>query len=119
MTKYLKYLISLFMAFGLMVNDGILHSKSNSAEYYQVSYFKTGNEFDPKDSKSYVFHQKHSPEKIAFSIISAYLEFHDIHNLKTRNLQKLQNLLYQNISAAKAQMTFLSKVINSSNHFSN
>jgi len=103
----------------MIVNDGILHSQSNSAEYYQVSYVKTGNQFDHKDSKSYIFRQGHSPEKITFSIVSACLEFQDIHNLKTRNLQKLQNLLYQNISATKEQIAFLSKVITSSNHFSN
>ena len=100
-----------------MVNDGILHSESNAAEYYQVSYVKAKNEFGFKDSKSYVFRKIHSSEKIIFPIVAAYLEFQDIHNLKTRNLQKLQNLLYQNISATKAQMVFMSKVITSSNHY--
>ena len=102
-----------------MVNDGILHSESNTAEYYQVSYVKTKNEFGHKDSKFYLFRKIHSSEKIIFFIVAAYLEFKDVHNLKTRNLQKSQNLVYQKISATKAQMVFLSKVITSSNNYSN
>ncbi|WP_147298203.1 hypothetical protein [Flavobacterium aquicola] len=119
MTKYLKYLLSLFLAFGLIVNDGILHSESNSAEYYQVSYFKSRNEFGQKDSKSYVFHQIRSSERIALPILFAHFKLQDVYTIQTRILLKLQNSLYQNISATKAQIAFLSKVITSSNHFSN
>lgn len=102
-----------------MVNDGILHSQTNSAEYYQVSYVKSRNEFDNKDSKSYVFHQIHSSKRIAFPILFAHLKHQDIYSIQTRILLKLQDLLYQNISSAKALEVFLSKTIASSNHYSN
>ncbi|RTZ02763.1 hypothetical protein EKM02_01555 [Flavobacterium sp. RSP49] len=57
MTKNLKYLIFLFLAFGLMVNDGALDSQSNSADYYQFSNVILRRELNCKRSKLYVFHQ--------------------------------------------------------------
>lgn len=102
-----------------MVNDGVLNSQSNSAEYYQVSYVKTRNEFSQKDSKSYQFKQKPSSEKIVTSILFTHLKFKDLYTLQTQVLLKLRIVLYQNISIVKAQHTFLSKIITSSNNFSN
>ncbi|TDE05288.1 hypothetical protein [Flavobacterium sandaracinum] len=64
MTKYLKYLISFFLAFGLMVNDGTLDFPSNSADYYQFSNIILRGELNYKRSKSYVFHQINSSEKL-------------------------------------------------------
>ncbi len=119
MTKYIKYLISLFLVFGLMVNDGILDSKSNSAEYYQVSYVKTTNKFGYKYFKLHQFHQIPLSKKIVFPIVFEHLKFHDFYNLQTRILLKLRIILFQNICIIKAQHTFLSKIITSSNHFSN
>ncbi|MGQ7946383.1 hypothetical protein [Flavobacterium sp. WC2509] len=116
MTKHLKHLILLFLAFGLMVNDSILDSQSNSAEYYQVSYLKTENKFSHKDSKSYQFYQIHLSKKIVSPILFPHLKFQDLYNLQTRVFLKLRIALYQNISAIKAQGTFLIKTITSSNH---
>nr|WP_315149677.1 hypothetical protein [uncultured Flavobacterium sp.] len=118
MTKYLKYLISLFLAFGLMVNDGTILSKSNSAAYYQVSYVKTRNEFS-QTAKSYRFHQINASERIALPLLFAHLKLQDVFSIQTRILLKLQIVLYQNISTMKAQHTFLSKTITSSNYYSN
>jgi hypothetical protein len=100
-----------------MVNDGILDSQSNSAEYYQVSYVKTRNEFSHKDSKTYQFHQKLSSEKIVSPILFRHLKFRDTYTLQTRVLLKLRIVMYQNISIINTQYTFLSKIITSSNHF--
>lgn len=119
MTKHLKYLISLFLAFGLMVNDGTILSQSNSAAYYQVSYVNTQNEFTHASAKLYQFHQKNSAERIGSPILFAYLKFQDAYSIQTRILLKLRIILYQNISAAKALHVFLSKIITSSNHYSN
>jgi hypothetical protein len=102
-----------------MVNDGIVYSQSNSAEYYQVSYVKTRNEFSDKNFKLHKFHQIHSSEKIVSPILFAHLQLQDFYNLQARVVLKLQIVLYENISAAKAQHTFLSKIITSSNHYSN
>ena len=118
MTKYLKYLISLFLAFGLMVNDGTILSKSNSAEYYQVSYVKTRNEFSPT-AKLYRFHQINSSERIVLPVLFAHQKLKDVFSIQTRILLKLQIAVYQNISATKALHVFLSKTITSSNYYSN
>lgn len=118
MTKSLKYLISLFLAFGLMVNDGTILSQSNSAEYYQVSYIKTRNEFS-QTAKLYRFQQINSSERIASPTLFAYQKIQDVYSIQTRILLKLQIALYKIISAMKAQHTFLSKIITSRNHYSN
>ncbi len=119
MTKYVKYLISLFLAFGLIVNDGIIHSQSNPAAYYQVSYVKNRNEFSHAPCKLYQFHQINSSERIASPTLFAHLKLQDVYNLRTRVLLKLRIALYQNISATKKQLVFLSEIITSSNHYSN
>ena len=101
-----------------MVNDGVLDSQSNSAEYYQVSYIKAKNEFSHKHSKLFAFNQTNSSEKIVSPILFAHLKFQDLYNLQTRVLLKLRIALYQNIRAIKAQHVFLSKIITSSNSYS-
>ena len=118
MTKSLKYLISLFLAFGLMVNDGTILSQSNSAEYYQVSYVKTRNEFG-QNVKLFQFNQINSSKKIGLPILFAHLKLQDVHNIQTRVLIKLRDAVYQNISATKELHTFLTKIITSSNYYSN
>lgn len=118
MTKSLKYLISLFLAFGLMVNDATILSKSNSAAYYQVSYAKTRNEFS-QTAKSYRFHQINASERITLPILFAHQKLKDIYSIQTRILLKLQLGLYQNIKATKELHTFLSKIITSKNYYSN
>ncbi|PJJ09515.1 hypothetical protein CLU83_2879 [Flavobacterium sp. 1] len=118
MAKYLKYLISFFLAFGLMINDGTIHSQSNSAAYYQVSYVKTRNEFSHTSSKLYRFHQINLSKRIVSPILLAHLKLQDAYSIQTRILLKLQIILYQNISATKTQHVFLSKIITSSNYHS-
>lgn len=119
MNKYLKYLITLFLAFGLMVSDGIIHFQSNSVLYYQVSYVKTRNEFSHESAKLYRLHQINSSEKTTSPILFSHLKFQDFYSLQTRVLLKLRVALYQNISATKALHIFLSQIISSSNHYPN
>lgn len=101
-----------------MVNDGTILSQSNSAEYYQVSYIKTRNEFS-QTAKLYRFQQINSSERIASPTLFAYQKIQDVYSIQTRILLKLQIALYKIISAMKAQHTFLSKIITSRNHYSN
>jgi hypothetical protein len=101
-----------------MVNDGTILSRSNTAEYYQVSYVKTRNEFDQTD-KLYRFHQIKSSKRITLPILFANQKLKDVYSIQTRILLKLQLGLYQNIKATKELHTFLSKIITSSNRYSN
>ena len=119
MTKYLKYLISLFLAFGLMVNDCILDSQSNSADYYQVSYVKIRNEFRDTHSKLYLFNQINSSKKTSFPTLLAYLKFKDIYSLQIRVLLKLQKVLYQKVSSFTTKYLFLNEMITSRNSYKN
>jgi hypothetical protein len=102
-----------------MANDGTILSKSNSAEYYQVSYVKIRNEFSHESSKLYRFHQINSSEKIGLPILFAHLKLKDVYSIQTRVLLKLRVAVYQNIRATKELHTFLSKIITSSNRYSN
>jgi hypothetical protein len=117
LTKYLKYLISLFLAFGLMVNDGALDSPSNSADYYQFSNVILRREWNYKRSKLYVFNQTNSSEKTSFPILLAYLKFQDIYSLQIRVLLKLQTLLYQEVSSFTIQHLFVNETIPSRNSY--
>jgi len=116
LTKYLKYLFSLFLAFGLMVNDGILDSQSNAAPYDQVSHFTIRKDF--KNSRSYLFNQRNSSEKTSSPIPFTQFQFQDVYSLQIKVLLKLRIVLYQGISAIKAQQAFMSKIITSSHPYS-
>ncbi|MFV5700622.1 hypothetical protein ACM55F_01990 [Flavobacterium sp. XS2P12] len=117
MKKYLKYLISLFLAFGLMVNDGALDSQSNSADYYQFSNVILRKELNSKGSKLYVFHQVNSSEKTSFLFHLIYLQFQDVFSLQIPVLLKLQTLLYQKTSSFTAQHLFVNEMITSRNPY--
>lgn len=117
MAKYLKYLLSLFLAFGLMVNDGALDSPSNSADYYQFSNVILRRELNLKGSKLYVFHQINSSEKTAFLFQLAYLQFQDIFSLQIPVLLKLQTQLYQKVRSFTSQYIFINEMITSRNSY--
>ena len=117
MTKYLKYLLSLILAFGLMVNDDALNSPSNSADYYQFSNVILRRELNYKRSKLYMFHQVNSTEKTSFLFQLAYLRFQDCYNLQIPVLLKLQTLLYQKVSLFAMQHIFINEMITSRNSY--
>ena len=117
MTKYLKYLLSLFLAFGLMMNDGTLDSQSHSADYYQFSNVILRRELNYKGSKLYVFHQVNSAEKTSFLFQLAFLQFQDVFSLQIPVLLKLQTLLYQKVRSFASQYIFINEMITSQNSY--
>lgn len=117
MAKYLKYLLSLFLAFGMMVNDGALDSQSNSADYYQFSNVILRRELNYKGSKLYVFHQLNSTEKTSFLFQLTFLQFQDSYSLQIPVLLKLQTLLYQKVSLFAMQHIFINEMITSRNSY--
>jgi hypothetical protein len=117
MAKYLKYLLSLYLAFGLMVNDGALDSQSNSADYYQFSNVILRRKLNYKGSKLYVFHQLNSTEKTSFLFQLTFLQFQDSYSLQIPVLIKLQTLLYQKVSLFAMQHIFINEMITSRNSY--
>ncbi|MDI1307248.1 MAG: hypothetical protein PSX42_20690 [bacterium] len=114
MTKYLKYLISLFLVFGLMVNDGALNSQSNSADFYQFSNVIFRRESNYRGSKLYAFNQINSSEKTSSFVFQlAFLQFQDSYSLQIPVLQKLQTLLYQKVRSFAMQHIFINEMITS------
>jgi hypothetical protein len=117
MTKYFKYLLSLFLAFGLMVNNGTLDAPSNSADYYQFSNVILRRELNYKGSKLYAFNTINSAEKTAFLFQLAYLLFQDSYCLQIPVLLRLQTLLYQKLSSFAMQHIFINEMIPSRNSY--
>jgi len=75
LSKNLKYLISLFLAFVVIAGDGAFISQSKSADYYQSSYVILKTELDFKNSRLYTFSQFVSRIKSSFLIPVKFLEF--------------------------------------------
>ena len=117
MKKCLKYLISLFLAFGLIANDGALDSQSNPADYYQFSNVILRKELKYKGSKLCAFHKANPSEKTSFLFHLVYLQFQDSCSLQITVLLKLQTLLYQKVSSFASQYVFINEMITSRNSY--
>ena len=100
-----------------MVNDGVLDTRSNSADYYQFSNVILRRELNSKASKLYVFNQINSSEKTAFLFQLAYIQFQDIFNLQIPVLLKLHSLLYQKVRSFTSQYIFINEMITSRNSY--
>ncbi|WP_369766142.1 hypothetical protein [Flavobacterium sp. WC2429] len=116
MTKHLKYLLSLFLAFGLIVNDGVLESRSNSVEYYQYSNAIVGSEWKTSRSKLYVFNLVNAI-KTAISIPFKYLRFATSYSLTIPVLFKLRTQVYQKVSSFIEQQLFINEKSTSTNSY--
>ncbi|WP_040473744.1 hypothetical protein [Flavobacterium frigoris] len=112
--KQLKYLIALFLAFGLMVNDGTLESQSNQVEYYQFSNPIVSSQWKTYRSKLYDFNQA-TAVKTVISIPFTYLQFAAIYSLQIKVLVKLRVKLYQKASSFIMQHLFISEMMTSTN----
>lgn len=117
MVKYLKYLLSLFLAFGLIVNDGTLDFQSNSADYYQFSNVILRRELNYNRSKLYVFNQANPSEKTAFLFLLFYLQFQDSYTLQISVLLKLQTSLYQKVRSFTSEYIFINEMLPSRNSY--
>jgi hypothetical protein len=108
--KQLKYLIALFLAFGLMVNDGTLETRSNSVEYYQFSNAILSNEWKISRSKIYVFNQVTAVKTVVL-IPFNYLQFAAIYSLQIKILVKFRAKIYQKVSSFTMQHLFLNEIM--------
>lgn len=113
----MKYLISFLLIFGLTVNECSIYSRVNSANYHQVSYINTRNEFSHKYSELYVYGRKILSKKAFIALIS-YRNLRDVYSTKIQTILKLRFELYQMINSMIVQHVFLNKIITSSNQYS-
>lgn len=116
MKTYLKYLISLLLAFGLTANDCILNSTSIATAYYQFSYVKAIK--DHRNSISYIFNQGKNVKKIVPPFVYKLLSLQAVFTLQTTVLFKLRTVLSEKNSLVQAQQTFLNQITTSSTIFS-
>jgi len=114
MNKYVKYLLSLFLVFTLIANEGALDSQAKSADYYQSSFVILKRELDFKNSRLYVFGLI-SRVQTSFSIPVLLLEFSAVYSFQIRVLLKLRTLLYQHINSFIKQSVFVNELLTSNN----
>lgn len=115
MKNYTKYLLSLFLAFVVIANDGLLVSPSKSAAYYQSSVVILREELEFSNSRSYQFVQSVSRVKALFSVVLKYLDLKDVFSLQIRSVHHLQLFLFQKLSSFIKQAAFVNETINSTN----
>lgn len=116
--KYIKYLISFLLIFGLTVNECSIYSRINSEKYHQVSYVNTRKEFSHKLSKLYVYAGKIYSEKVLSIALITFRNLQDVYSTQILVILKLQIELYQKINSMIFQHVFLNKIITSSNQYS-
>lgn len=116
MNKYLTYLISLFLAFVVIANDGTLDSYSKSASYYQSSFITIRTELDFKNSRSYFLNAVILGLKTVFLVPLIYLQLKTVFSFQVQVFLKLQTLLYQNLTSFIKQSVFVNEAITSNNY---
>jgi hypothetical protein len=115
--KQLKYLIALFLAFGLMVNDSTLVSPLNSVEYYQFSNAIVSSNSNTARAKTVYFKQISAAQSV-FSIPLTYLQFTISYSLSIPVILKTRNQLFQKITLLIAQNLFLNESLTARNGYS-
>jgi len=115
LNKYLKYLLSLFLAFVLIANDGTLDSQAKSADYYQSSFVILKRELDFKNSRLYVFGQFILRIQTSFPIPLLLLGFSAVCSFQIPVLLKLRTLLYQKINSFIKKSVFVNELLTSNN----
>jgi hypothetical protein len=115
LNKYLKYLLSLFLVFTLIANDGTLDSQAKSADYYQSSFVIIKRELDFTNFRFYVLGQLISRVQTSFSIPLLSLGFSTVCSFQIRVLLKLRTLLYQTINSFIKQSVFVNELLTSNN----
>jgi len=115
LNKYLKYLLSLFLVFTLIANDGTLDSQAKSADYYQSSFVALKIELDFKDSRLYVLGQLIPRVQVSFPIPLLLLGFSTVCSFQIRVLLKLRTLLYRYINSFIKQAVFVNELLTSNN----
>lgn len=118
MTKYIKYLISFLLIFGLTVNECSIYSQTNSTNP-QALFLNTRKNFNYKRSKLYVYSGHILSKKILSFTYTKYCTLKDTFSIQVQVIFKLQTDIYQKTSSRKALHVFLGKIITSSDHYSN
>ncbi|SED53938.1 hypothetical protein SAMN04487765_0296 [Tenacibaculum sp. MAR_2010_89] len=118
MTKYIKYLISFLLIFGLTVNECSIYSQTNSSNP-QALFLNTRKKFNYKRTKLYLYSAHILSRRILSFVHTTYCTLKYTFNIQVKLIFKLQTDIYQKTSSRSALHVFLRKIITSSNHYSN
>ncbi len=111
--KYIKYLFTFLLVFGLTVNSCSIYSPLNSKNYHQVSSVKTRKKINRKHSKVYVYAKKIRSKKAEIARIT-YRNLRDAYTTQIQILLKLRITLYKKIDSKIAETVFLNQRTTSS-----
>lgn len=118
MIKYLKYLISFLLIFGLTVNECSTYSGIASSNYIQVSNINSREEFRHKHSRLFVYTGNVLFENVFSIVLNTYQNLKKSYSTKSLIILKLRVQLYETITSIIAQRTFLKKINTSNNQYS-
>lgn len=118
MIKYLKYLLSFLLIFGLTVTECSADSGITSSNYIIVSNFNSREEVRHKHSKLFVYSGKIISENVFLIVLNTYQNLGKSYSIKSLITLKLRIELYQKITSIVAQRTFLKITITSNNQYS-
>ena len=116
--KYLKYLISFLLIFGLTVNECSTYSRISSSNYIQVSFVNSREELRHKHSELFVYTRKTLSEKVFSIAIFTYQNLKKAYSTQTLIILKLRIELFQKINSIIAQGLFLNKINTSKSQYS-
>ena len=115
MTKHLKYLITLFLAFVLIAGDGTLYSQSKSEAYCKSSFVVLRRELSFNSSRVYQSGQVISRAKSGFSFVLIFLNVENVFSFENKTAFKFQKQLHQNLISFITQSVFVNEIITSGN----
>lgn len=115
--KYIKYLISFLLIFGLTVNECSIYSQINSTNYHQVSFVNTKRESNNTNSELYVYAGQTRSKKVLSIALTTYRNLKNAFSANIQIILKFQINLYKEINPMNAQRIFLNEIITSSNHY--
>ncbi len=118
MIKYLKYLISFLLIFGLTVNECSSYSGINSSYYIQYSFVNSSEEYRYKRSELSVYNGKTLSGKVFSIILFTYQNLKKAYSTQILAILKLRIELYQKINSIIAEGIFLNKIKTSNNQYS-
>lgn len=112
---YLKYIISLFLIFGIAINDVYTPNQTISNNYEQVSFLTITN----KRSSLYIYKCGIYFEQEQPIPFATFLQVEDKYDSQVSIQFKLQNNLFEKINLSNANHIFLNEIITSNNLYSN
>lgn len=115
--KYVKYLVSFLLIFGLTVNEYSSNSQVTTEYYHQVSFVGTREEMSRKDSSLFIYRLKILSGKVLWTFPITYRTLKDVFSTQLQTIFKVQIGLYRQLHSVITQNVYLNKRFTSSTQY--